>query len=235
VITVPPRETEGTRDGAEEILRAERSTSRVEGAVLCGGASRRMGEDKALLRPSYLKGKSLLEHAIESLEVVAERVVLSCGEHPRYADLGRELVLDTVRGAGPLAGLVSALEGLRGEWLCVAACDMPRVGGKVFSGLLERARELDLDACLLETTAGLEPLCGVYRKSCAGPARRALDAGERRLVSFHGDGLSIGTLKVPDEVGEREGWALNLNTRAEYERELARESSKPTVRRRESP
>ncbi len=188
--------------------------------MLCGGASRRMGADKALLRPPYLGGRSLLEHAVLELEGVAPRVVLACGEEPRYAHLGRELVLDALGGAGPLAGLVAALESLRGEWLCVVACDMPRVGGDVFRALLERARELDLDACLLETPGGLEPLCGVYRKTCAGPARRALDGGERRLVSFHGE-LSIGRLAASTAAGGGGEWATNLNTPGEYERELA--------------
>lgn len=199
----------------------------VEGVVLCGGASRRMGVDKAGLRPPALAGRTLLEHAVGVLDAVADRVVLATGERERYAELGRERVLDAEPGVGPLAGLVAALDGLRGEWLCVLACDMPRVGPATFRALLREAAARDLDVCLLESPAGLEPLCGVYRKTCRGPAREALGRGERRLVSFHGSPLRVGTLAAAEAA--REGSATceelttNLNTRADWAREVESE------------
>ncbi len=180
-----------------------------------------MGEDKASLRPPALAGRTLLENAVHVLDGLAGRVVLACGQDPRYAELGRELVLDSEPGAGPLAGLVAALDGMRGEWLLVLACDMPRADPGLFRALLEKAREEDLDLCLLESPDGLEPLCGVYRKTCGDPARGALRAGKRKVVSFHGPPLRRGSLS-PSEVGSAEEWAINLNTRADFERELER-------------
>ena len=180
--------------------------------VLCGGESRRMGAlgDKALLE---VGGRTLLERAVDVLRELRPDVALACGPEPRYEDLGLELALDPVDGAGPLAGLVAALElaDRRGAtWLAVLACDMPRADAALLRRLHARAAERDLDACLFETADGLEPLYAVYRTTCLAPARRALEAGGRRLVSFHGaDGLAIGTLR--EDALEARGTARNVN------------------------
>lgn len=194
----------------------------VEGVVLCGGESRRMGADKAALRPAWLGGATLLERALAALDPVASPVRLACGSAPRYAELGRPLLLDVRAGAGPLGGLVAALEALSGEWLCALAVDMPNAGPDVLRALLARARAAGLDACLLETPEGVEPLCAVYRKTCAEPARAALERGERRLVSFHG-GLAVGRVASGD-VARGGAAAVNLNTPGDWERERARVS-----------
>ena len=95
-------------------------------AVLCGGRSRRMGRDKALLR---LGDQTLLERTVGVLSRLAPRVYLACGAEERYAELGLECVLDRLPDGGPLAGLEAALTRLQadgGGWLGILACDMPR-------------------------------------------------------------------------------------------------------------
>ena len=79
----------------------------VSGVVFCGGRSVRMGSDKALLE---LEGRSLLEHAVDTLRELTPHVFLATGPAERYAELGLERVLDKTGGAGPLAGLAAALE-----------------------------------------------------------------------------------------------------------------------------
>lgn len=153
----------------------------LSGVVLCGGQSRRMGTDKALLT---LGACTLLERAVATLSELAPRVSLACGTSERYAEFGLPLVVDRYAGAGPLAGLEAALASARDEWLVVLACDLPRVTSGVLAHLVERARAQDLDACFFETDLGLEPLCAVYRRTCLPGVRAALDAGERRMIAF---------------------------------------------------
>ncbi len=181
-----------------------------------------MGRDKALLE---IDGRSLVETAVRVLDHVASEVWLACGSEARYPSLGRRLVLDRKPGAGPLAGLAAALDELPDGWLCVLACDMPRVTPELFVRLLERAERDGLDACLALTERGWEPLCAVYHARCASTVRAALARGERRLVGFWTDGgdLRVGALQVAaGATAERDGDpCVNLNTPAEYERELA--------------
>jgi molybdopterin-guanine dinucleotide biosynthesis protein A len=229
---------EAASDRPERAGGGERTSDLVLGVVLCGGASRRMGRDKAEL---VVEGRTLLERAAATLASVAHEVVLACGPEPRYAHRGLELVLDRVPGGGPLAGLEAGLARLaeRGDgserpehpqcpqsngWLVALACDMPRADARVLALLLERARARDLDVCLLASPDGLEPLCAVYRASCLEPVRAALAAGERRMVAFHGR-VAVGVLHT-DELAplgaELAGSAANLNTPEELAAELSR-------------
>ena len=195
------------------------------GVVFCGGASQRMGRDKAALP---LAGHSLLERATAVLDRVAGSVVLACGPEDRYAELGRPRVLDAAPDLGPLGGLSAALEHLvdssaerpaADPWLAALACDMPRARAEVFEALLARARERDADACLLETDGGVEPLYAVYRGTCLAAVRAALAAGERRMISFH-DTLTVTTLAESELAGGLRSCAVNVNTPSDYEREL---------------
>lgn len=189
----------------------------VAGLVLCGGRSRRMGRDKALIP---WRGELLVRRAALVLGEVAEDVRLACGPSPRYADLGFDLVLDRVEGSGPLGGIEAALATLRpADRLVCVACDMPALDAHVVRVLLERATSDDLDVCCLATPAGLEPLHSVWRGSMLAAVRMALDLGDRRVVAAFdhatSDGraprvgtVSVGELADPRQA-ERSAWNVN--------------------------
>lgn len=192
--------------------RSQRLELDAWGVVFCGGASRRMGRDKALL---VLDGMTLLERATRVLAAVTPRVLLATGATPRYAELGLEHVLDEEPGAGPLAGLAALLERIqraRLAYACVLACDMPLVPADLFPALLTQARAADADACLVRTQAGLEPLLGVYHARCLPAVRAALARGARRMDAFHGD-IRLVT-RASAELGP--DCARNLNTPEDF-------------------
>lgn len=194
---------------------AEQGTS---GLVLCGGASLRMGRDKARIE---LAGRPLLARTLDVFDALGLPVRLACGSTPRYAEFGRELVLDDVAEAGPLAGLTAGLEtaARAGEaWLAVLACDMPRASAEVVRRMLAHARAEGLDACLAGVERGAQPAYAVYHTRCAVPARAALEAGERRLIAFHG-ALRVGVLPLALDAAT----ALNVNTPDELARVAAEE------------
>lgn len=187
---------------------ARRLEQEAWGVLFCGGASRRMGRDKASL---VVEGTRLIERALRALASVTPRVLLASGTEVRYPELGLECVLDSVPCWGPLAGLEAALERLAEVGVpraCVLACDMPRVSGAVLRALLARAQDEAAEVCLVSTGRGLEPLCGVYDVRALPAIRAARARGERRLNSFH---ASIRLATVP-EIELAPGCALNLNT-----------------------
>jgi len=217
-------------EGASALASRLRRQEDLTGVVLCGGKSLRMGRDKASLA---LAGATLLERAAAELERISTETLLACGPEPKYAELGRPLVLDGFGDGGPLAGLEAALSRSGTDWLAAIACDMPRADARVHLALLERAREGEFDACLLETPQGVEPLCAVYRRTCLDPVRAALRAGERKMTSFHRFRTSSGALPRIGLLPERElpgdlagaTVALNLNTPAELAAEARGGSS----------
>jgi molybdopterin-guanine dinucleotide biosynthesis protein A len=202
------------------------------GVVLCGGASRRMGRDKARLD---LGGRTLLERAVALLAARAPRVALACGPVARYGELGLPLLLDrppagalgaAERGErperiGPLAGLEAALAGSlalhpQGGAVLAVACDLPALVPADLDPLLERALEGSYDAVLYETARGPEPLCAVWHTDLLPAVRAALDAGERKATAPLARALPGGRLpRVARLAGAPRALERNLNTPAD--------------------
>lgn len=96
------------------------SGSRPAGLVLAGGASVRMGRDKAELEYA---GRSLLDHALERLSQAGAEPALVSGRRPGY-----EHIPDREPGRGPLGGIASVLAArpdLLGRTLIVLPIDTP--------------------------------------------------------------------------------------------------------------
>ena len=88
----------------EAVLMADRS--KILGAVLAGGRSTRFGSDKG---EALLKGRSLLSHAIASLETECDEIILCAGDRIT-SESGIVTLSDRPEpGLGPLGGLCAAL------------------------------------------------------------------------------------------------------------------------------
>ncbi|MBL8857372.1 MAG: molybdenum cofactor guanylyltransferase [Planctomycetes bacterium] len=190
---------------------------RVLGIVLCGGRSSRMGRDKAEIE---IGGRTLLEHATQTLLAVTDDVRIACGAEARYAQAGFELVLDRERDLGPLGGLEAALATASADWVLAVATDMPRLEARALSRIVDTAQSQALDVCVLRSARGVEPLCGVWRHSMLGAVRRTLARGERRVVRAFDEQLDDGTLpKVGYVDVDDAGCVANVNTPADLARE----------------
>lgn len=192
------------------------ASSPLFGVVLCGGRSRRMGTDKALLDWG---GAPLLVHVARRLAVVAAPVVAASGEVGRLAEAAAAAhvteVADEPGIDGPLAGLLAGLAAAPHELVAVVAVDMPDVAPALLGELARRLHARpDVDVAVPETADGLQPLHAVYRATRAVPRlRTAADGGVRSLRR------ALGHLTL-DVVGPT-GWApfdpsaafaSNLNT-----------------------
>lgn len=93
------------------------------GAVLCGGASRRMGRDKALIE---VDGVALAVRVADALRAGGcDEVWAIGGEAPALEALGLVVVADAFPGEGPLGGLATALAAAPvGGVLALAPCDL---------------------------------------------------------------------------------------------------------------
>ncbi|MCA1558654.1 MAG: molybdenum cofactor guanylyltransferase [Acidobacteria bacterium] len=152
----------------------------IEGFVLVGGASSRMGRDKARLT---LNGRSFAERIAEALREVAGQVNL-VGAKDVDSSLKMRNVPDVYEGWGALGGLHAALHACNAEWAAVVACDIPFVTGDLLARLatLRGGSEAVVP---VQPDGRLQPLCALYRKvPCAERARLLIEEGERRPRSL---------------------------------------------------
>lgn len=93
------------------------------GAVLCGGRSRRMGTDKAVVE---VDGVAMAERVARTLEAAGcHPVVLVGGDIALLERFGRPSIADGWPGEGPLGGVLTALRAVGSDGVVVAACDLP--------------------------------------------------------------------------------------------------------------
>ncbi|MCY3801388.1 MAG: molybdenum cofactor guanylyltransferase [Chloroflexi bacterium] len=159
-----------------------RPTHRLTGAILAGGRSRRMGRDKAELVLTLPSGERLtmLQQVHRALESVCDETLVVGG--PARAGVDARRVADRFPGAGPLAGILSALLDSSNERVFVVACDMPFVDTQAIEGLA--ALMNDHDAIVPRIEGRFETLHAIYKTDCAAAIRKVLDAGDRRVRSF---------------------------------------------------
>lgn len=148
----------------------------MEGFILVGGASSRMGRDKARL---ILQGRSFVERIREALHQIAERVN-TVGAKNVDSSSALPNVPDIYMAWGALGGLHAALSACDAEWAAVVACDLPFVTGDLLARL-KTLRE-DFDAVVpVQRDGRLQPLCALYRTHpCRERASELIEQGERR-------------------------------------------------------
>lgn len=132
--------------------------------ILVGGAARRAGG-----REKYFftfQGKTFIDRLIDTLrEVVDEIVVVArdpeqCERFIHLDDV--RCIPDIRRDLGPIGGLHAGTLAAHGEYIFVAACDMPCINPGVVRMLFDAA--LGYDAAIPSWNADmLEPLHAVYR------------------------------------------------------------------------
>ena len=149
--------------------------------VLAGGRSSRFGGDK-LAAP--VRGRPLLDHAVDAVHSVASDVVVVTSPGlARIVPTGVRTIDDDRAFEGPLVGLTAGLEafGPPARTIIVVGGDMPDLVPAVLS-LLIAALTGASDAAILGTLGprAILPMALVQPVQVAR-ARRLVDAGERRL------------------------------------------------------
>ncbi len=192
--------------------------------ILAGGQSLRMGSDKALLEiagvPLLVRTARLVEPLVSAVTVV--------GSPERYAALGLRAIPDHWAGIGPLGGLGTALRASNSPWTLIVGCDLPYLTVTWLDWLVARALASPADALLPQTVRGVEPLCAVYRATCAPVVAAAIEAGVRKVT----DGLrGLAVQLVPEEEWKAIEFGdvlfKNMNTPEDYAEVRAKLEGKP--------
>jgi len=151
-------------------------------AILAGGRSKRMGQNKAVM--PFL-GEALVKRVLDRLANLAAEVILIAPESDHLLELGVRITPDIIPGQGPLGGLYTALFAATQPAVACVACDMPFVNADLLAIQRDILFANDLDVVVPSSEKGIEPLHAIYRKeTCLPSVRDALDAGKKRQISW---------------------------------------------------
>jgi molybdopterin-guanine dinucleotide biosynthesis protein A len=151
--------------------------------VLAGGASQRMGTNKALLLVD--EQETLVSRVVANLRALSDDILLVSNTPELYAGMDVRHVSDQFQGAGPLAGLHAGLLAARHPWAFVAACDMPLIDHRLVRYMVVLTS--GYDAVVPKVGESSEPLHALYSRTCLPAIETRLLVNQRRMISFYPD------------------------------------------------
>ncbi|MDQ5835784.1 MAG: molybdenum cofactor guanylyltransferase [Acidobacteriota bacterium] len=190
----------------------------LEGFILAGGASSRMGEDKSRLR---LGGQTFVERVAGALRPLAPRLSL-VSSRPDASAHELPVVRDFYESLGALGGIHAALSACRAPLALVVSCDLPFVTRELFERLLSLHTD-DADAVApVQPDGRPQPLCALYKvMACRATAEAMIRMDELRPRALL---WRVRTRWVAfDELSDLHNSSLffrNVNTPEDYARAL---------------
>ncbi len=190
----------------------------VEGFILVGGQSSRMGSDKSRLVFGQQTGVERIAAALRPLT----RTVRLVGSREEGAS-GLQNIPDTHERWGALGGIQAALAACESEWAVIAACDLPLVTTELFARLwlAPQTQAEAFDTIVpMQPDGRPQPLCAFYRRgSCLRAVNGLILAGEHKPRALLANVRTrwVDFAELSDLPGA-EDFFLNVNTPSDYER-----------------
>lgn len=184
--------------------------------IFAGGKSSRMGEDKAYL--PFGDSPSLAQYQYDRLKKTFDRVYISAKDANHFDDFDASVIEDYIAKDiyAPTAGFVNIFKQLKADHtVFVLSVDTPFVTKEIIDKLLAVPRD-DFDAIIVRTSAGIHPLCGIYRRSLEEPMLEMIQNDDHKLSRL------LKKSKVHYMDIDDEDALMNINTKEEYERALAK-------------
>lgn len=179
----------------------------LAGVVLAGGASRRMGRDKATLTVAgRFGGRTLVEHLVAIVGQRCDPVYVVAAPGQELPELPARVLRDEMPGLGPLPAVglgLRAAAAAGAERAFVCAVDMPFLTPAVIDRLAGVSAAADI---VLPRAERDHYLAAVYRTALAETVDALVAGGERRV------GALVDTVEV-ERIALADASALaNLNS-----------------------
>ena len=158
------------------------STARLpfSAAILAGGRSRRMGQDKSMMK---IGGIPIIRRIADTLGGMFEEVFVVANEKEGYERMGLAVAGDIHPGNDSLGGLHTAVVRAGRPHVFVAGCDMPLLQPALVRGLASLVE--DWDVVIPVKGDYPEPLCALYGKNCAPHIEESISRGRLKMIGFH--------------------------------------------------
>ena len=174
----------------------------INGLILSGGLSTRMGEDKRLIN---YHGKSQEQYLFDLLIPYCSEVYVSLNQN-QSTDLPHIFDLH-LSAKSPIVGIISALKkNSQTAWL-VVACDMPFVNEEAIEYLIKHRNPEKFATAFLNPEENFpEPLLTIYEPKIFEKLQQAISEGKKSPMNVL-QNLEVELLQIPDVQ-----MIININT-----------------------
>jgi len=185
------------------------------GIILCGGRSRRMGQNKALLKLGQL---TIIEQVANTLSKICSEIIISTNSE-ELNFLPFKIVKDKLTDIGPIAGFHSTLMETSNEHNLIVSCDTPFITTEILEYLYSLRK--NYDAVLPVTGDQIQPMTGYFRKSLFQKIEEEIKTGNRKPINiFENSNLLLVDVNNQLEV-YKDNLFFNINSPEDYEQAKA--------------
>jgi len=121
------------------------SEDNILGAILAGGQSKRMGEDKLFLE---LNNKKLIEHTLDKVKKYLKKtIIITNHQNKFFFENNLITVKDCIEGQlGPLVGILTAMKWAKENfskcsWIATFPCDTPFFPESIIKSFIEESEK----------------------------------------------------------------------------------------------
>jgi molybdopterin-guanine dinucleotide biosynthesis protein A len=155
---------------------------RVDGLIIAGGQSSRMGQFKASV--NFL-GQPLINHVFERLQTQVDNIFINSNRLIPSLNLKTKMIEDEISNyQGPLAGLQAGLRQINCQWLQIAPCDTPFIPLDLTEKLISTAINTDKPIIVPSVNDRLHPTLGLMNQSILPLLDQFLETGQRGFIQF---------------------------------------------------
>lgn len=148
--------------------------------LLAGGKSSRFKRNKAIAK---YNGERLIERIAKLLNEHFDQVYLVVDAKKKYSFIKNcQIIEDVIPDKGPVGGIYTGLLESDQEFNYVMACDMPLISGRFIEYI--KNWEQNYDVLLPAYNGYIEPLAGIYSKSCLPVIERNLRENKLSIRDF---------------------------------------------------
>lgn len=184
---------------------------RLHGAVLAGGRSQRMGQDKGAM---FWHGVAQREYMAALLSKFCDEVFISCRDEQQVVGSAYTLLPDAYENMGPLGAILTAFKrDPEAAWLIVA-CDLPLLDESALQYLVEQRNENAIATTYESPYDGLpEPLITIWEPAAYPYLLGAIEEGFKcpRKALIRSENVAILRATDPDAL-------MNTNTPEDAEK-----------------
>ncbi len=162
----------------------EKRVPELNGLVLAGGQSQRMGSDKSTLQYHHAPQR---DHVFGLMLPVCQEVFISCNA-PQAATIDLPKIEDRFLGIGPVGGILSAFQSAPDTAWLVVATDMPYLSTTTLNYLIEHRDPSKLATAFVGKDGLPEPLITIWEPRAYPVLLQALSMGlscPRKILTAH--------------------------------------------------
>lgn len=193
---------------------------KISGVILAGGKSRRMGQNKSLLK---IGDKTVIEIIIDKIEPLFEEIILVTNSEDDYPMLQNiRIVPDAYlsKETNSLIGLYTGLFEAKNDNAFVIPCDMPFINQKLIDYMINNIGNYDIVVPWIN--GYYQSLHAIYNKSTLDSIKYLFDNNIYKINRLFEEfpNLTINKIgkDILDDLNISDDCFLNLNTLEDYHR-----------------